>query len=194
LGFFHERLARGPCEVAGRAGIFGSLTMRVFIGILLLVAVGFGVASFALGWFKVSSSPNEEKRNVTLTLDPEKMKQDRDKVVGFLHSSPKGEKTDAVATDEKSRKEFQQQGETRLQAMDRGLTELKDKARTASGEARDRMNEAVDDLGKRTGSARADLKELQSASQEGYDAVKTRFSAAMESLKAGFEKAGAHLQ
>jgi hypothetical protein len=170
--------------------------MRVFIGILLLVAVGFGVAGFALGWFKVSSSPNEEKRDLTLTVDPDKMKHDRDKVVGFLHSSPKGEKADTTAVDEakKSRDDFQQQAETRLQAMDRGLTELKDKAKTASGEARDRMNEAVDDLGKRTGSARADLKELQSASQEGYDAVKTRFSAAMESLKAGFEKAGTRLQ
>jgi cytochrome c556 len=170
--------------------------MRVFISILLLVAVGFGVAGFALGWFKDSSSPNEEKRDVTLTLDPEKMKQDRDKVVGFLHSSPKGEKTDAAAVDgaKKNRDEFQQQAETRLQAMDRGLTELRDKARTVSGKARDRMNEAVDDLGKRTESARADLEKLQSASQEGYDAVKTRFSAAMESLKAGFEKAGAQLQ
>jgi hypothetical protein len=185
--------------VFGHVGFFyGSLTMRAFIGIMLLVAVGIGVAGFALGWFKFSSSPNEEKRDLTLTVDPDKMKQDRDKAVGFLHSgkSSNGEKTDTTAAEgeTKGREKFHQQAETRLRAMDRGLVELKSKAKTSSGEARDRINEAVDDLSKRTDSAREELKELQGTSQEGYDAVKTRFSAAMTALKDDFEKAGTRLQ
>jgi len=169
--------------------------MRTFIGIMLLIAAGMGIAGFALDWFKVSTSQSEKKTDLTLTVDPDKIRHDRDKVTG-LFRSPKGEKTATTAVEgaKTDRDEFQQQAETRLEAMGRGLAELKVNAKTKSGEARDRMNESVDDLSKRTESAREDLKELQSASKEGYEAIKTRFSTAMEALKDGFDKAGVRLQ
>ena len=51
------------------------------------------------------------------------------------------------------------------------------------------MNRTISDLGKKTEAARAELKELGSATQEGYDAVKTRLTASLAELKDAFDKA-----
>jgi hypothetical protein len=153
--------------------------MRFIIAIVLLVIVGIGIAGFSFGWFKFSTSTHEQKSDMTLSVDPEKIKKDRDTVTGFFHTS---------------HAEFQKQAETRLQGMDKNLDELKAKAKTASAESKDELNQAISDLGKKTEVARAELKELGSATELGYDAVKTRFSASLAELKEGFEKASSRFQ
>lgn len=153
--------------------------MRAFVVFVLLLAVGIGIAGFAFGWFAFSSSPNDGKRDLTVTIDPNKVKHDRDTVLGLFHTS---------------RAEYQKQTETRLQGMDRSLDELKAKAKTAGAATKTQLNEAIDELGKKTQVAREELKELGAATQEGYDAIKTRLSASMEALKDGYDKAGSRFQ
>jgi len=148
--------------------------MRVFVVIVLLLVVGIGIGGFALGWFNFSTSPNDGKRDLTVTVDPNKIKQDQDTVLSLFHTS---------------RDEFQKQTETRLQGMDRSLEELKAKAKTAGAETKDQLNEAITELGKKTQVARAELKELGASTKEGYDAIKTRLSASMDDLQGGFDKA-----
>jgi septal ring factor EnvC (AmiA/AmiB activator) len=149
--------------------------MRAFIVLVLLLAVGIAITGFALGWFSFSTSSNDGKSGLTVTVDPNKIKQSRDSVLGMFHAS---------------RDTFQKQTETRLQGMDRNLDELKAKSKTASAETKEQLNQSIDDLGNKMQVARAELKELGTATQEGYEAVKTRLSASMEDLKRGFEKAG----
>jgi hypothetical protein len=159
--------------------------MRAVIVILVLVAVGIGITGFARGWFTFSTAPNEEKRDLTVTVDPEKIKKDRDALTGLFHK-----KTDATT----DRAEFQKQAETRLTAMDRNLDDLKVKAKTAGSETKDAMNREIGELNQRTEAARAELKELRSASKERYESVRTRVETALNELKDGFEKAASRFQ
>jgi hypothetical protein len=165
--------------------------MRAFIVIVLLLAVGIGITGFALGWFTFSTAPNEEKRDLTLTVDPEKMKKDRDAFTALFYK-----KTDATPTVEgkTDRAEFQKQAETRLTAMDRNLDDLKVKAKTAGSETKDAMNREIGDLNQRTEAAREELKELRSASHERYESMRTRVETALNELKDGFEKAASRFQ
>jgi septal ring factor EnvC (AmiA/AmiB activator) len=153
--------------------------MRTFVVILLLLVVGIGIAGFALGWFNFSTSPKDGKTDLTVTVDPNKIKQDRDSVLGWFHTS---------------RDEFQKQTETRLQGMDRSLEELKAKAKTVSAETKDQLNEAITELDKKTQVARAELKELGASTKEGYDAIKTRLTASLDDLQGGLEKASTRFQ
>jgi hypothetical protein len=148
--------------------------MRVFIVIVLLLVVGIGITGFALGWFNFSTSSNAGRRDLTLTIDPDQVKKDRDGVLALFHSS---------------RDSFQKQTETQLKGMDRSMDELKAKAKTASAATKDELNQAINDLGNKTQAAREELKELGTATQEGYDSRKTHLDAAMAELKVGFEKA-----
>ena len=71
--------------------------MHSFIFIVLLfVVLGLGFAGFALGWFNFTTSTNEGKRDLKLTIDPDKVKKDRDAVFGWFPSStpPTDKKTD----------------------------------------------------------------------------------------------------
>jgi hypothetical protein len=165
--------------------------MRAFIVILLLLAVGIGITGFARGWFSFSSSPNEEKRDLTVSVDQAKMKKDRDAFLALFHK-----KTDASATVEgkTDRAEFQKQAETRLTAMDRKLDDMRVKAKTAGSGTKDAMNKEIGDLNQRTDAAREELKELRSASQEQYDSVRTRVEAALTELKDGFDRAAPRFQ
>lgn len=153
--------------------------MRTFLVIVVLLAIGIGIGGFALGWFNFSTSSTDDKKGFTVTVDPDKVKHDRDAVLALFHSS---------------RDTFQNQTETQLKGMDRNLAELKEKAKTASAETRDQLTQKINDLGKKTQSARQELRELGSATQEDYDAVKARVTAAMVELKDGFDKAGSRLQ
>lgn len=150
--------------------------MRVFIVIVLLVAVGIGITGFVRGWFGFSTSPDEENTNVTFKVDNEKWKKDRDAVLGVFHTS---------------RDTFQKQAETRLDGMDKALDELKVKAKTAAAETKAPMDQAIVELGKQSQAARSELKELGAATPETYEALKTRLNVAMEDLRVGLEKAAA---
>jgi hypothetical protein len=153
--------------------------MRTFIVIGLILALGIGIAGFAFGWFNFSTSSNDGKSHITLTVDQEKLKKDRDKALAVFHTS---------------RDEFQKQAEIQLKGMDRSLDELKVKAKTASAESKDQLNQAIKDLGNKTQAVRQELKELGTATQEGYDTRKTHLDAAMEELKVGLDKAGSRIE
>jgi hypothetical protein len=51
------------------------------------------------------------------------------------------------------------------------------------------MNQAIDDLTKKTEAARGELRELKTATHERWDALKTRLSASLEELTDGIERA-----
>lgn len=153
--------------------------MRTFIVIVLILVVGVGIAGFAFGWFNFSTSSDEGKSGIILSVDQEKLKNDRDKVLAMFHTS---------------RDEFQKQSEIQLKGMDRNLEELKVKAKTASAESKDQLNQAIKDLGNKTQAVRQELKELGTATQEGYDTRKTQLDAAMADLKDGLEKAGSRVE
>jgi len=153
--------------------------MRAFIVIVLLLAVGIAVTGFALGWFTFSAPTQDGKRDLTVTVDSNKLKQDRDTVFGWFRTS---------------RDEFQKKTETSLQGMDRTLDEFKAKAKTADAETKEQMNAAITELDKKTQVARAELKELGGSTKEGFDAIKARLTASMDDLQVGFEKASTRFQ
>ncbi len=153
--------------------------MRFIIVVVVLVVVGIGVAGFSLGWFTFSSSTSEQKRDVTLSVDPEKIKKSRDAVTGLFHTSHAA---------------YQTEVETQLKGMDKSLDELKVKAMKADGETKNQLNQTISDLGKKTQAVRDELKELASTAQDGYEAAKTRLSVSLAELKVGFDKAGTRFQ
>lgn len=153
--------------------------MRAVIVILVLVAVGIGITGIVLGWFTFSTAPNEDKRDITLTVDSKKIKKDQDAFVGLFRQN---------------RADFQKQAETRLTAMDRNLDDLKVKAKIAGSETKDAMDKEIGDLNQRTEAAREEVKELRTASQERYESMRTRVDASLNELKDGFDKAASRFQ
>jgi hypothetical protein len=55
--------------------------MRRFIVFLVVVVACIAGLGFYRGWFQVGSETNDDKRNVTFTADPSKIKDDENKVV-----------------------------------------------------------------------------------------------------------------
>ncbi|MFH2002032.1 MAG: hypothetical protein ABIK28_20325 [Planctomycetota bacterium] len=55
--------------------------MKKAIILLVLVVVVGVILGFYLGWFNFSSSNDQGKPNVTLTVDQDKIEADKDKVV-----------------------------------------------------------------------------------------------------------------
>jgi uncharacterized protein YPO0396 len=148
--------------------------MRAFIVIVLLVAVAIGVTGFVRGWFSFSTSSDGETAGITGTIDRGKVKQDRDAAFALFQSS---------------RDKYQQQADTDLKAMDRGMADLKAKAKNGREVTKDSMNETIGVLDKKTEAARAELQQLKSATTENWEALKTHFSASMTELKGEYEQA-----
>jgi hypothetical protein len=165
--------------------------MRAFLVLLVLAIVGIGAAGFFLGWYQFSTSPDEQKKNITLTVDPEKLAKDRDAVLGMVHSatSSKDQKSATPAADLKTiRDEFQQTAATRFKAMELNLVELKVKAKNGRAVTKEKMNQAIDELNKKTEDARKELRELEVAPQEQWDGLKNRLGASLDELEKGYEK------
>jgi hypothetical protein len=60
------------------------MAMR-FLGMIVIVAaLVFGVGYY-LGWFRMSSHSTDGRSNITLTVDKDKMDQDKDKVQDLGH-------------------------------------------------------------------------------------------------------------
>jgi len=55
--------------------------MRRFMVFLVVVVACIAGLGFYRGWFQVGSETNDDKRNVTFTADPNKIKDDEKKVV-----------------------------------------------------------------------------------------------------------------
>lgn len=154
--------------------------MRTFIVIVLLLAAGIGLGGYALGWF-------------TVTVDQDKVKQDRNTVLDVFRPSPKEEgKPDADASVDQGkvdRDEFQQQAEAQFTAMDLSLLELRVRAKSGHEATKENMIRAIDELTKNAASARGELRELSSSTREQWDALKTRLGASLQALKVGLERA-----
>jgi hypothetical protein len=148
--------------------------MRAFIVIVLLVAVGIGVTGFVRGWFSFSTSSDGETAGITGTIDRGKVKQDRDAALALFQSA---------------RDKYQQQADTDLKAMDRGMADLKAKAKTGRDVTKDSMNETIVALDKKTEAARTELQGLKSATTENWEGLKTHFGASMTELKSEYEQA-----
>jgi hypothetical protein len=166
------------------------MIMRAFI-IVLLLAVGIGIAGFALGWFTSLPPPNEERRDSNSTIHPKELGA---AMLSWCQSftsatDQKREITATVAEMKKERHEFQQQAETRFKAMDLNLAELRAKAKQGRAVTKEQMNEAIDVLKAKTEAARAELRALGAAPQERWDALKTGLNASLEELKDGFDRA-----
>jgi hypothetical protein len=133
--------------------------MRAFMVIGLLLAVGIGITGYALGC-------------LTMTNNLEKVNKDRDAVLALVHSGCA---------------DFQKQAETRLKAMDLNLDELKAKAKYGRAVTKEKMNEVIANLNKKTEAAREELRELKIATPEQWEVLKTHLNTSLEELETGFE-------
>jgi archaellum component FlaC len=93
-----------------------------------------------------------------------------------------------VTGDLDARADFQKQAETRLKAMDLNLEELRAKAENGRAVTKERMNEAIANLNKKTEAARQELRELKAATPERWEALKKHLNTSLEELETGFEK------
>src|SRR6516225_4135558 len=58
---------------------YRGLAMRNMIVLLVLVIVAVVALGLYLGWFQVSTESHGDKRNINITVDQEKIKQDKEK-------------------------------------------------------------------------------------------------------------------
>lgn len=137
--------------------------MKNLLILLVIVAVGIGATGYALGWFKGTTLSTRDKTDVTVTVDKDKWRQDRDA--------------------------FQKQAEARLKDLDQSIDELKTKSKSATAEAKVQYDEAISTLSKKAATTREEIRELGDVTQDRWESTKTRLSASLDDLKNGFEKA-----
>jgi hypothetical protein len=77
--------------------------MKRFIIFLVLIVACIAGLGFYRGWFHVASDTNDDKRNVTFTADPNKIKDDEKKVVGKVQDLGHEAKDKATAPTEKNK-------------------------------------------------------------------------------------------
>jgi len=54
--------------------------MKMFVAAIVVILVGIVGLGFYQGWFHVSSANADHKANVTITVDQDKMREDKDRV------------------------------------------------------------------------------------------------------------------
>jgi hypothetical protein len=86
-----------------------------------------------------------------------------------------------------ARADFQKQAETRLARMGLSLDELEAKAKIGHAVTKERMNEAIANLQKRTEAMRKELQEIKTATPERWETLKTHLNTSLEELESGFE-------
>jgi hypothetical protein len=74
---------------------------RFFIMLILIVAGGAGLG-ISRGWFHVGSDSAADKANVTLTVDKDKIKEDKDKAVERVQDLGHQAKDKAAVTTQKA--------------------------------------------------------------------------------------------
>lgn len=148
--------------------------MRSFILIGLLLAVG----GFIL-WFATSLS--EQKVDFTHPLDTEMGTTDPDIQQKLA--------TAAIEPVRQDREKFLQGAETRFQVLDRSLNELQAKAKNGRVIIKDKMNQVIGELAKKTEAARTQLGEFKNATAEPWHVLKERFSTTLDELEEAYEKA-----
>ena len=78
--------------------------MNRFLGILLLLVIGVVGLGYYLGWFQVSTGRTDQKPNVTITIDEDKIRKDKDKALDKLHEAGQSVK-EKIETETKKVKE-----------------------------------------------------------------------------------------
>src|SRR5579884_2019454 len=151
----------GPgCFAAGRLQEF---SMRAFLVILCLFAIGVVVAGSVLGWFPFATARTEQDRADPLTVEWAGATTDRDAGSGWLEfpfSSLEHEKDPPAATPaaQQDRTQFLQRAESRFKALESRVGELQAKAKHGRAVTREKMNESLDDLARKTATARLELR------------------------------------
>jgi pyruvate/2-oxoglutarate dehydrogenase complex dihydrolipoamide acyltransferase (E2) component len=168
--------------------------MRTFLVLGLLLVLGVVVTGFALGWFELSTSRGEPNSSITLAVDAEKLKADRDTVLSPFHahaqaSQANKEMAAEPAPVQNEREHFIQQLDTRFKAMDLNLTELQAKAKNGRIITRDDMSNVIEALAKKTQAARAEFSELKTAAAADWNTLKAHLCTSLDELKVDYEKA-----
>ena len=75
---------------------------RFFIVVMLIVGCA-AALGFYRGWFHLGSDSDAGKRSVTVTMDKDKIEQDKDKAVGKVQDAAQQAKDSAGATTRKTK-------------------------------------------------------------------------------------------
>ena len=77
--------------------------MRGFLILIVLIVAGVAGLGFYRGWFHVASDSAADKANVTLTVDKDKIEQDKNKAVDKVQDLGHQAKEKAAATTQKTK-------------------------------------------------------------------------------------------
>jgi DNA mismatch repair ATPase MutS len=135
-----------------------------FLGFLFLVAVGIGAWGWWKDWFSVTTSDANGKSSITVEIDKDKLAADLD------------------AYEKKAREV--------LDALDRKIDELKEKAKSAGGDAKKELEREIDELEQKKEAAAESLGELKNSSDQKLDDVRKRLDEVLEESKDAVKRAG----
>jgi len=65
-------------------------TMRRIFAFLVVIAIGVAVLGYYRGWFTVSSSSGDHEAGVNVTIDKDKLKEDKEKAKQQIKEKTKG--------------------------------------------------------------------------------------------------------
>lgn len=68
---------------------------RLLLVVIVIAAVGFAIGLY-MGWFRVASQNADGTSNITLTVDKDKIQQDKDKVVSTVQDLGNQSKDEAA--------------------------------------------------------------------------------------------------
>jgi len=138
--------------------------MRVLLFLLVVAVALVAGIGYQRGWFEVSSVNDDGHSRISVDVNKDQWRKDRDAVY--------------------------QQARDRLKDMEHRLDELRARAKQGDSGARHQLNEAVEDLNRKFQAARQELNELEHSGAEHWEAAKTRVNRSLDDLKNGFDKAG----
>lgn len=138
--------------------------MMRFLGFLFLVAAGIGAWGWWKDWFSVTTGEAKGKSSITVEIDNDKLAADLD------------------AYEKKAREV--------LDALDRKIDELKEKAKSAGSDSKDELEREIDELEQKKEAAAESLGELKSTSDQELDDVRKRLDEVLEESKDAVKRAG----
>ena len=116
---------------------------------------------------------------------------------GCGNSSPTGEPAGSATsiTDRtnSARAAYEERMRKELDHLKDQLEELKTKAKTSSGQARQEMNRTFQDLDQKSRNARGKLQDLKSATEENWNQLKREVDRAVNDLHQSYKRASSHV-
>jgi predicted nucleic acid-binding Zn-ribbon protein len=132
-----------------------SLAMLKFLGFLFVVAVSFGAWGYFTGRFEVSKTEANGKTSIGVTIDNEKLSKDLDAVIKWGHDQ--------------------------LNALDRKIDELREKASKASAEGKAKIEQQIEALEKQKSETARELEQARDQAVDGASALHERLERALSS-------------